>query len=450
MQNFLPLNLINTFNENTRKKLRLVIFFTLDVFILAYYAAAFYPGYLTDDSLYMLFQTTGILPLSNWHPMFITLLWGGLFNIYKSAGGIWLIQVLAFILSIHLLSSNIRNFFVAIAGYLLLTLAPPIFTNMAALWKDCWAVMFSIFAFSFLISLTNNKNLLNLSFCIFFCLLSVLTRIDYFVIIAPVLLGGFILYNEKKSWSLRKIFIRSFFALICVILVLLIILNNLNRFADKKLNNWTPVAVWDISGVRHFSHVDIDGYNCTTSDPLVFGKSRPIPINLPQEPLRIDVDQERRNVFAVWFDSVTSNPVAYIKHRMCVAKVFMGLASFVHYPYPPANPSNHALTQKSERSSLNKEIYWYFDEHHHGLWFQYWVYLLLGAVTCLVFFIFRKLNIIQVVLALSTLGSVSRILVLPAADFRYGLWILLSTLILMILSADRALDLICARLQRKK
>lgn len=85
-----PNNLLNKSNligfcKKTRDT-RIFYLIGITPFVIAYYTSVFYPGYLTSDSLYMLAQGAGLQPLSNWHPPFITILWGWLFSIFESAG----------------------------------------------------------------------------------------------------------------------------------------------------------------------------------------------------------------------------------------------------------------------------------------------------------------------------------------------------------------------------
>src|SRR3569832_1788842 len=120
--------------------LRTVVFLCFSPFIIALYASVFYPGYLTADSLYMLSQGAGNAPISNWHPPFTTLVWGLFYNLYRSAGGVWLIQISLYVASVIIFCVRLRNFFIALVTYFVLLTYPPIFTNMGALWKDCWVL----------------------------------------------------------------------------------------------------------------------------------------------------------------------------------------------------------------------------------------------------------------------------------------------------------------------
>ena len=64
-----------------------IAFVIIGIAAMAFYASAFFPGYLTSDSIYMLSQGIGQTPLSNWHPPFITVAWGALHKTLKSEIG---------------------------------------------------------------------------------------------------------------------------------------------------------------------------------------------------------------------------------------------------------------------------------------------------------------------------------------------------------------------------
>lgn len=413
------------------------LLFLLDAFAVAYYTSAFYPGYLTADSLYILAQGVGDQPLSNWHPPFVTILWGGLQGVFKSAGGIWMIQIVLLVCATHFFAIGLRKPVVSLLSYLLVLFFPPVFTNMAALWKDCWAVIFTLFCAGFAVRAIRTNSLVQAHVAALFFVLASLTRVDYLIVAAPIAFGALALCDEHRN---RTVWYRNPAArrVLVYMLAVLFASHLLGGMVEKRLNPWVTVAIWDIGGVKNSlgGGGSVLGYNCATSDSLTFGEHRLFEANLPEEPLRMDARREAREIKRSWVESVVSSPGAYLSHRLCVARTFFGFAPEVHYPYPPPVFSDSAMTQSAQRSALNRDLYWFYDANSNGLMFRYCFYLGLSLLVVVLAYAGRIIEPIQLMVGLSIWMSAARVLVLPAADFRYGLWIVVGTIALVALVAD--------------
>ena len=424
------------FNGRSRsiQKFSSEAFLVVDIFSLAYYVLAFYPGYLTGDSIYMLSQGAGNQPISNWHPPFITITWGLLYGIFKSAGGIWIFQVALFILAAHFFSAGLRNKIVALLCHCLILIYPPIVTNMAALWKDDWVIIFTLFCAGFALRGIKSHSLLHAHAAGFFFVLASLTRIDYLIVALPFAFGAFLSCEKKdcSKWYKRT----SALGLMLYLFVLIAGSQLAGTFVEKRLNPWATIAIWDIAGISNGteSKNPLPGYYCTTSDPLVFGEHRLYSITLPEEP--DDKVDEAMEIPQAWLDAITSHPTAYINHRLCVAKQFFGLKRHVHYPYPSPVFVKSPLSQSAERSPLNLGIYWFYDSHAHGLMFRYCVYLMICFIITGMSYRTRSIDLFQLVLLASIFMSAARFIILPASDFRYGLWMVVGTILLIAVFMD--------------
>lgn len=416
-----------------QKKCTLAIF---AVAIICYYNSLFYPGYLTADSAYILFQTTGKSPLSNWHPIFVTEIWGVLYDIFKSAGGLWSLQIFMYMFVCIQLALNLKTFSLTMIFFLFLCFYPPLITNMAALWKDDWAMIFASASLLSFITCVKKPDRLNLSILALNCVITTMTRVDYFAIIFPFLLFSGMTYT-KKDWKFR---LKISATVISFTIITSFTVNKIMDLSvEKKLNPWVTIAAWDIAGTENFSSRRVLGYNCQTSDPLVWGDHAMFKINLPEGPLIRTKKEEASEIFNEWKNIVFRHPQAYLKHRMCVAKSFFSYKTDVVYsPYPSPIYINYGLTQKAERSHLNNELYWFYDTHSNTKMYRYWVYILLSSILFFIvtFSLRKKMEWTYPALYLSLILAASRVLVLPAVDFRYGLWILMSTVILSFMIAD--------------
>lgn len=431
--------------SNKAKALRTFYFIGVSPLIIAYYAAAFYPGYLTADSLYMLSQGAGLQPLSNWHPPFITMVWGWLFSLFKSAGGVWLIQISLYVGAVIFFVTRLSSTIVATIVFALLLLYPPIFTNMAALWKDCWVISTTLICAAYSIEAIKSKKTSPLLFCVALFLISSLIRIDYAIIALPFLLSAIAFgCSDKSHTTINSIFNRRNFLLALAVMIALVLCTKIigARVVDK-FNPWLSVAIWDIAGAEENStpETSVPGYKCSTSDPLVFGENRKFEINLPEHSAGTNIQQESKKYLKLWLSTVVAHPTAYAKHRICVGKSFLALGTDeVHYPYPRAEMSESSLTQHAERSALNIDRYWFYDKNAHGPMFRYWYYIASCLILLGLCVIAKRISVIQIAAFSSVVLAASRFLILPAADFRYGLWIVIGTIALVALLFDRLFD----------
>lgn len=432
-----------TFFLRKINEFRLTILLWLSPFLISFYAASFYPGYLTSDSLYMLSQGIGDVPLSNWHPPFLTLAWGWMYGLYKSAGAIWLLQVSLFVASALLFASRIRNALISFFIYFALLLYPPVFTNMAALWKDCWVLSTTLICLTFAIDAINKKGHKYIFFAALFFIVSVLIRVDYAIICLPFILAAIVVGLSDQSISRREYIYKVAFSISILFFCLFLAGRIVGSQVVDRLNPWLNTAIWDIVGIEQHSSptIFIPGYNCSTSDPLVFGSERKFNINLPQQPKVSDPASEAGEYFSHWKNSILENPFAYLKHRFCVANSFLNYGTEqVHYPYPRAEMSGSPLTQRSERSSLNIDLYWFFDRNSFGPMYRYWYYLFVSIVALMLGAVFRKPTLPEVVVMSSIFLSAARFMVLPATDFRYGLWMVVGTMVLVALIIDQRIS----------
>ncbi len=417
----------------------LILILTLILF--GMFVLVFYPGYVTADTIYILMQGIGQVEVSNWHSPAITKLWGSVYKTFRGTQAIWLIQIAFFVLSLVIFSRTLRS---GVLRFLcvLIALYPPLFTNMAAIWKDNWAISSTLFCLFFSYRSGVSPSFRDFALTSIFFIIATLIRIDYFVVTFPCVLFATYMnfhYGKKTVFIRNKSFLTSIFL---VLLLFFLSLKSFGLMVEKKLNPWVTIAAWDVAGTHYFSSdYMVDGYNCRTSDPLVFGGAQPFKVNLPEGALLRPVEDEAREVKALWFAEITSHPVSYLRHRMCVGKTFLGLDTpYVHYPFPSPVFSQHALAAKMNRSQLNHDLYWFFDAHAHGFMYRYWVYLVLTALLFILLISFKRCYDRDVIfgtsICLTIFAAASRFMILPASDFRYGLWIVLGTMVLLLYVLD--------------
>lgn len=154
--------------------------------VFAFYMRAFYPGYLTADMVYMLNMATGAEPVSNWHPLFDIAALKFLMAQFQHVPLLWTVQAMAWIAAAVVVAREFPR--VAPVVFLALTLLPPLAANMAALWKDCWAVIFTTLTLAYCLRFLREGGLAGAA-CIACAAVTARIRIDYLVIVLPMLVA---------------------------------------------------------------------------------------------------------------------------------------------------------------------------------------------------------------------------------------------------------------------
>ena len=399
------------------------------------YISAFYPGYLTADSLYMLNQSTGLEPISSWHSPTLVVIWGWLVSLYQSSAAPWLAQIALFMYGSWRITRNFSSPIIREITLILLLIAPPIFTNMAALWKDNWVQAATLVFMSLAIESFRKKSRSSLLAVLISALIVVLIRPDYIIIIMPALL---LLFRSLRN-SAQFSFLKNRPTLKALSIVVSLIALSFLPNAVPSIQKISPLPInmiWDIAGMKSQDGYVVPGYRCETSDGVVFGETPLYDIQLPGDTNGPWV--ETSDVAKDWILNVVSNPNGLLRHKICVASAFFNFTSpNVHYAYPSPAFFEQPYTNISERSQLNVDLYWFFDDNSAGpLWRAgYYVLLAFSLLILLVAFKRRPSFEFKIVL-FSIIGSAMRVLILPATDFRYALWIPVATIILIGLTID--------------
>lgn len=402
------------------------------------YLAAFYPGYLTADSIYMLSQSAGFSPISTWHSPTLVVVWGWLFEIFKSSAAPWLVQIAVYMYASWRVTRNFSSAPVRELTLSTLLLAPPIFTNMAALWKDCWVQAATLMFISLTIESFKTKSRQSLVAVLLSAVVVILIRPDYIIVIFPALLFLLNSLREEREFAIlqRRHFIKASSIVIAVVAI---------GFLPNTLPSTLKISplpinmIWDIAGMKSHSGTEVPGYNCQTSDGVIFGPNPLYEVQLPGDTAGPWVSTS--SVAKDWLLQAIQNPDALFRHKSCVASAFFNLTSpTVHYAYPSPVFLEQPFENISTRSQLNLDIYWFFDGNSNGpLWRAGYYILLSCSLALLVLAVKRRLSFAFKIVFFSILGAAIRVVILPATDFRYALWIPVATIILIGVTMDSSL-----------
>jgi hypothetical protein len=315
---------------------------------------------------------------------------------------------------------------------------------MGALWKDSWVIIFALFSMTFCLRAIKYPCKENIILSLLFVILTSLTRTDYFIIVLPMGIGA-VLYGRPREEINKNTNIKIGSATAISILSTLVLLTYLlGGLVAVKLHSWFPTIAWDMAGIQRFTNESqtFPEYTCATSDPLVFGQYDSFKELLPGEENKSTIQ-----IIFYWASKIVQNPAAYVKHRLCVTATFLGFRS-IHRPYIEPEVLEFSFVQKIQKSPLQAILSDWLEALPEGFIFRYWVYLVLAFFIACTSFWARTFDHAQRIVLLSVFLSVSRVIILPATDFRYGLWIIVGTLILIALFVDELLS--SDRLSRRK
>jgi hypothetical protein len=418
-------------------------FFSL---VYVYYVSLFYPGYYTADSIYTLKMGLGLSPLSNWHPALLSIIWGAIYKAFGRVELIWFIQIGIFFAIVAYLAHLYRNTAVSAVAAIVLLGWPPLITNMAAVWKDNWTIICLLGAVAFTKAAWGDKHFGFAAVALALATLAVAFRTDYVVVALPLVLA--------LGWRLRST--RGMAGIGAVALAAMAAAHvGQESIVESRLNPWTQIAAWDIAGtmVRSTSplpDVEINGrkftrdhlrplYSCQHSNLLVFGENG-FPLNLPESPPLRDTSDEAREIRRAWLATVRADIPAYLRHRWCVGSQFLGIGvPEVQYPFPFGVIPN-GLGIEFQRSPTNIYIYWFFNGHAHGPMWRLWIYLVATAAMCAALVPLSRDRLLPLALAVTVFAAAARVMILPAADFRYGLWIVVGSWLIAFELLDQILN----------
>ena len=149
-------------------------------------------------------------------------------------------------------------------------------------------------------------------------------------------------------------------------------------------------------------------------------------------------------IVADWFKIVVAHPTAYLRHRLYVFSIMLGLGPEVYYPVHPGIDQNDAGL---EPQFLSQERFWRFIVFAMNLgqtaFYRIWIYVACLAVS----FAYAIANLRQQNAALlvgitssGLLTMASMLIVAPAADFRFMNWVVASGLISLILVVKHCVE----------
>jgi len=225
----------------------------LPITILAYFLSmlkAWWPGQMSRDSLDQYLMSLNILPISDWHPPVMALLWRFLNHIIgiSSPSTLFVFHLLLYLLGLYLCIIYLtKNNFVRVLIFIIFCAF--ISSQQIVIWKDTGMVGALLIAIGSSLMLTKTKINWKKNTLLFFGIFSLVyaTSIRWNVLPSIVLVSFLLIYSYFGQKLKPKIFPLSF-----VLLGFLFISSNLLNYSLVKVEKTYPlqhIFIYDIVGV---------------------------------------------------------------------------------------------------------------------------------------------------------------------------------------------------------
>ncbi len=399
---------------------------------------AFYPGYMSPDSVDQLHQARGVI-YSNWHPPIMAGIWSLTDKLFPGPQGMLLFYNLLFwsglaiILYYTRLPGPIKLVFALAIGAI-----PPVAAYLGVIWKDVGVGTCLVFATAMLLLANKKRSLLPLLPA--FLAMSVAYSMRHNVAPAILPLAFWLVWIGIDLIRPKGFKIRYFVLLTLLIFGTFQLLSKLSDVALVTGNRAYPFQIVQIHDLMAISmklqtlvlppHLQKSNppwnlenlgkiFYSFTSVPAFWGDSSARRIELSSD------SAQMKELTRFWKNKIFSYPLIYLQHRVDVFKNLLGIGTpAVDYPYQKTmveNPFGYQI----RRSWLNSLAESYLEIFEHSLFFRGWAYLVLAVLLLLLGF--AKKNYPTCLLSLSgILYASAYLIVAPAGDFRFLWWTVLS------------------------
>jgi hypothetical protein len=410
----------------------------------------FFPGLMSFDSIYQYRQVIGDMPVQNYHPPIMVYAWQ-LGHGVLGPGSLLVFHQFMYWTAIALIGISIHpawliRFFVV----LILGLLPPLWIHSATLWNDA-AVMSSFLlavACSLLLGKTGSRWVLLIGVvALFYGLSAKSTGLIAAIPLFFLLSDAWFRANTTKPKSTRRRWL-SVSVMASGLMVSAVVFSLLlGSMGVVKSTKWPTIALWDLAAVSLAEHkVLIPRAELNYKDELeteTLARIHEVFSPAVNGPL-VDVvnlfpaEETQKELFHAWLALPQQYPASYLNHRVQVFGRLMGVS-----PFPVHLAFEHRIIQNDfglrllnkDSKSFNFAIKW-VARSVDTLFYKSWFYLaLLLAVLIYAVVGLVRANTFNdrflVYLGLSGLFYVLPLLIVaPAADFRYTLWMVASSAVM--------------------
>ena len=400
-----------------------------------------FPGFMSPDSYRQWNQVLSGNYVDD-HPTIMVLLWRVLHIFHEGSAGLLFLHLSVFWLSLLSLSLRlIPRLGILSLTVLMIGLAPPVFGNLGAIWKDISLGISLLAALALTQSLYHRFSWKSFSLTFLFLVYAQNVRHNAPSAVLPFWIALSLIglnYLNKKT-SLRNIGLLSLAMLTLASLSyktfeVMVIKPERSFFAQNLM-------LHDLAALSaHQQELLIPEFHrnpgCTLQslsatyngdtrcyDPFFYGKN---PLQ------RIPSKEATDSLARLWIKEIAKNPLAYLRHRWTFFVTTLGWnqgpcrAHSVIYLYDSRAPSTRAI---DVRGHAQRVFFWL---ENYTLLFTPWVYLAV-AIALFLAGLWSKASIARNLVLLSSssgiLYSLPYFFVSVCCDFRYSWWMVLSSLL---------------------
>lgn len=402
----------------------------------------FFPGLMSFDSIFLYRQVIGDYPVTNYHPPIMVYAWR-LANNLIGPGGLLVFHQLMYWSAVGFIAICVhKNVWVRCLVVVILGLLPPLWIHSATIWNDVGVMSSFLLAVAcgLLIRKTGSKWLLFLAFCLLFYGLAVkrtaiLAVIPLFILVSDAYFSAARFQQLFRSGNWKKTATLALGLMTCAFIMSFLV----SSVGVEKVTKWPTVALWDLTAVSIAQNQVLVPASVpqlkgdTETETLARMENAFVPeVNAPiMDYLELFPPAETHHeLFKAWLNLPWKYPSSYFEHRARVFCRLLGLcADDVYFAFEHRIVSNDYGLQLLNKDSgiYSRSIQW-LTYSTGTLVYKGWFYLaILVAVMVFALFGLSRKNIfekrLQVWLGLSGLLYVLPLfLIAPAADFRYILW----------------------------
>jgi len=406
---------------------------------------AFYPGYMSQDSLSQ-YQQAKNFSFLNITPPVMSLVWHFTDKLIPGPLGMMVFHNLLFFSAVVLLIGT--HFSKSKFAFLLLPLVglwPPIAVWLGTLWKD--TSMFSAFllAYAFILRALKTRS----NFVWFLSLLALLYASSVRHNALPAALP--FCYLLSRYWIRKRGLIQCFKRVTATILTV-IGLFGFTKGVEKLLCSNTEFYLqqylinFDLAGIVVRSHDPqlLNNMSEAYQRPLTFEwvsklyepwdhfklATGDAELKLLDLPVIFKATQNQK-MEKLWFSAVITHPFAYLRHRIAVCSYLLGISAPAYYPYHPWGIDANAYGFVKTNSYLNHKIMAFLRVCSKWPPFQGFYYLIfiiyLLSLDLTVRAKLKRLPLNSSALVWSgAIAFFCNSIMLPGAEFRYFSWTLVA------------------------
>lgn len=400
---------------------------------------------MSYDSQVQYRQTLGLQELNDAHPVVMVYIWRLLLRLYDHAGVLLIFFQLVYWCGTALFVCWLtKNFLARLAWLLVIGLCPPLVILSIHLWKDVGMLCALAIATAALLGYvrTEKKRWLLASAVALF--LAVAIRANGFIPAMPLLLLTCIFAAKRLKRSRFQIAALSAVAFCCVAFAYGLGIKVLN-LESRKTYGLGTLIVWDMVEISLKQEKDLlPKYlrrNASENFMQALKRANSENANYPSYSVISPYPPEefQNALLKDWMALVIAYPADYIRHRMHVLGVLLGIeGQRIYYPYHPGIDENDFGIWFSNTSREELVQYFqYFDCVVESPLYRPWIYALLSMVALVISSIrmatksggWRENLLTATVASSGLLSAASLFFIATAADYRYITWTILAALL---------------------